>query len=84
MMPYSNVQYLLPKKKILAPAVEIVIREGLKLGLQNHYADGVPALFAASEVLRDVEASKFDGPNERSQIGEFTLLMIVASMCSVP
>ncbi|KAL5534484.1 hypothetical protein ACEPAG_946 [Sanghuangporus baumii] len=69
MMPYADVQYLIPKKKTRVPAVEVVIREGLKLGLQNHYADGVPALFAAAEVLRGVEISNFEGPNERSRIG---------------
>ncbi|KAL5535282.1 CCA1 [Sanghuangporus sanghuang] len=69
MMPYADVQYLTPKKKTRAPAVEVVIREGLKLGLQNHYADGVPAFFAAAEVLRGVEISNFEGPNERSRIG---------------
>lgn len=69
--PYANVQYTPPKKKQTAPAVEVVIREGLKLGLQNHYADGVPALFAASELLRGIDASQFEGPGERSRIGEW-------------
>ncbi|EJD04209.1 uncharacterized protein FOMMEDRAFT_155333 [Fomitiporia mediterranea MF3/22] len=69
MTPYANVQYTPKKKKSTAPAVEVVIREGLKLGLQNHYADGVPALFAAANVLRGVDASQFDGSKERSRIG---------------
>jgi hypothetical protein len=28
-----------------------VIRDGLKLGVQNHYFDGVPALFGAAKLL---------------------------------
>jgi len=41
--PYANIIYNPPKKKITVPASEMVIREALKLGLQNHYVDGVPA-----------------------------------------
>ena len=66
MTPYAHVQYIPPKKKSV---VEVIIREGLKLGLRNHFADGVPALFAAADVLRRVDASQFEGPGERSRIG---------------
>ena len=69
MTPYADVRYTPSKKKDQKPAVEAVIREGLKLGLQNHYADGVPALFAAAAVLRGVEVSQFEGPRERARIG---------------
>ena len=49
--------------------VEIVIREALKLGLQNHYLDGIPALFAASDLLQNPVLEKFTGENKRSKIG---------------
>ncbi|KAH8120461.1 hypothetical protein DFH11DRAFT_63898 [Phellopilus nigrolimitatus] len=67
--PYARVSYTPPKKKATAPAVEVVLREALKLGLQNHYADGVPALFAAAETLCGVDAEQFSGPGERARIG---------------
>ena len=65
---YRHVTYKTPKKKTL-PAVEIVIREALKLGLQNHYADGIPALFASADVLEGLSVDNFTGPNVRSKIG---------------
>jgi tRNA nucleotidyltransferase (CCA-adding enzyme) len=40
--------------------VKTVIREGLKLGTQNHYLDGVPLLFRAAEILE-----KYDWREER-------------------
>lgn len=70
--PYANATYTPPKKKTTAPASEMIIREALKLGLQNHYVDGVPALLAAVELLRSVDVERFNGPRERSRIGIFT------------
>ena len=67
--PYAPVKYTNPKKKSIIPAVEIVIREGLKLGLQNHYADGIPALYNSAEILYGIDISKFEGDGERSRIG---------------
>ena len=67
--PYAPVKYTNPKKKSIIPAVEIVIREGLKLGLQNHYADGIPALYNSAEILYGIDTSKFEGDGERSRIG---------------
>jgi tRNA nucleotidyltransferase (CCA-adding enzyme) len=57
-------------------AVEAAIREGLKLGTQNHYLDGVPLLFTASTLLKTPELAKFKGPQERVTIGR-TLSCIV-------
>ena len=65
----ENGIYSPPKKKSTTPAAEIVIREALKLGLQNHYVDGVPALLASAELLKGVNEEQFDGPRSRSKIG---------------
>lgn len=67
--PYRHVTYTTPKNKTL-PAAEAVIKEALKLGLQNHYSDGIPALFAAADELEGISAEKFEGSKERSRIGE--------------
>jgi tRNA nucleotidyltransferase (CCA-adding enzyme) len=68
--PYRGITYVDEKGKN-RPAVEAVIREGLKVGTKNHYLDGVPALFFASEVLKapGVEDDKPKTPSERAEIG---------------
>lgn len=50
--PYRSITYVDAKQKQHL-AVEAVIREGLKLGTQNHYLDGIPALFTSSALLQD-------------------------------
>ncbi|KAF8321615.1 hypothetical protein DL93DRAFT_2130122 [Clavulina sp. PMI_390] len=55
--PYKGLT--LPDKKRLVPATETVIREGLKLGTQNHYMDGIPALFDAHLHLSRPLLSRF-------------------------
>lgn len=68
--PYRDLTYTVKGKA--RPATEAVIREGLKLGAQYHYLDGIPALFSASEILQkgvaDFEAGNMDKP-ERVWIG---------------
>ena len=68
--PYRGITYVDEKGK-KRPAVEAVIREGLKVGTKNHYLDGVPALFSASELLKapDIEDDKFKTSSERVAIG---------------
>lgn len=66
--PYKHVTYTTPKKKTFS-AIEAVIKEALKLGLQNHYSDGVPALFTAAEELKGISSNLYEGPRERSRIG---------------
>lgn len=68
--PYIGITYR-DKKKKSQPAVELVIRESLKLGTQNHFLDGIPALFAAAPLLRnpDLGAERFKGPSDRVEIG---------------
>lgn len=70
--PYLGINYKARKQKEL-PAVTYVIRESLKLGTQNHYLDGIPALFAASELLRnpDLTRDKFKQRSKRVAIGEY-------------
>ncbi|KAI0761691.1 hypothetical protein BD413DRAFT_616900 [Trametes elegans] len=69
--PYRELIYTQAKGKV-RQAAEAVIREGLKLGAQHHYLDGIPALFAAAELVQrgvaDFEAARFDKP-ERAWIG---------------
>ena len=73
--PYRDLTYLQKGKE--RPAVEAVIREGLKLGAQYHYLDGIPALFSAAQLLRngvaDYQNGKLDKP-ERVWIGELQAL----------
>ena len=47
--PYLGLTYHAKKKE--APAVECVIRECLKLGVQNHFLDGIPLLFSSAGLL---------------------------------
>lgn len=70
--PFAGMTYTPPKKKSTIPASEMVIREALKLGQQNHYVDGVPALLASAKLLRDVNSEQFEGPRERSRIGNLS------------
>ncbi|EMD41526.1 hypothetical protein CERSUDRAFT_79137 [Gelatoporia subvermispora B] len=48
--PYRGVTCLDAKQKEHA-GVSAALREALKLGVQNHYSDGIPALFSASDLL---------------------------------
>ena len=68
--PYKGITYVDEKGKNRS-AVEAVIREGLKVGTKNHYLDGVPALFSASELLKapGFEDDKSKTPSERVEIG---------------
>ncbi|KAI0358943.1 poly A polymerase C-terminal region-like protein [Trametes cingulata] len=68
--PYRHITYTTKAK--VRPAAEAVIRDGLKLGAQYHYLDGVPTLYLATELLQrgiaEYEAGKMDKP-ERAWIG---------------
>jgi tRNA nucleotidyltransferase (CCA-adding enzyme) len=69
--PFRGVTYTDSKNK-RHPAVEAVIRDGLKLGTQNHYLDGIPPLFAAAEMLANpsLNQERFRGPSEAIAIGQ--------------
>ena len=49
--PFLGVEYRDHKQKD-RPLVEVIIRDSLKLGTQNHYLDGIPVLFAATRLIR--------------------------------
>ncbi|KAG1757935.1 hypothetical protein EDB19DRAFT_1659877 [Suillus lakei] len=51
--------------------VKCAIQDGLKLGRQNHYLDGVPALYSASDLLNGVSLGqdRLTMPSERVAIG---------------
>lgn len=67
--PYKGVTYKDKKGKVL-PASELVLRESVKLGTQNHYLDGIPLLLAASEVTKEQVRLDMKGhAKERVMIG---------------
>ena len=65
--PFRSITYEDAKKKKHL-AVEMALREGTKLGVQNHYLDGIPALFDAAQVLHQPEAV-IGKDNERVKMG---------------
>ncbi|KZT67656.1 hypothetical protein DAEQUDRAFT_728899 [Daedalea quercina L-15889] len=71
--PYQGITCKDVKKKKIHPASEMVLREGLKLGVQNHYLDGIPALFDACGFVspRVTELAQGESPGDRREIGLF-------------
>lgn len=63
--PYKNITYL-DKKKKPQPITDLIIRESLKLGVQNHYLDGIPSLFAAAQLIKN-RSSVDDKDQKRSE-----------------
>ena len=69
LLPFLHLTYKDQKGKT-HEAVEAAIREGVKLGTQNHYLDGIPALFAATELLKTpTTESDVGNLKERAKIG---------------
>ncbi|KAI0078482.1 hypothetical protein K474DRAFT_1660286 [Panus rudis PR-1116 ss-1] len=69
LIPFLNVTYQDAKQKT-HQAVEAAIREGVKLGTQNHYLDGIPVLFSATQLLRNPQVASESGSlKERAAIG---------------
>ncbi|KAJ3775317.1 hypothetical protein FB446DRAFT_416636 [Lentinula raphanica] len=68
--PYLGVTYI-NRRQRKEPAVAYVLRESLKLGTQNHFLDGITALFDAASILRnpDLSLARFQKPSERVSIG---------------
>ncbi|KAG7090796.1 hypothetical protein E1B28_009880 [Marasmius oreades] len=68
--PFLGITYRDRKEKEY-PVVEYVIRECLKLGSQNHFLNGIPALFSACKLLKnpDLNDKRFKNPSERVAIG---------------
>ena len=71
--PFKGITYRDTKDK-MHPAVEAVLRDGCKLGSQNKYLSGIPALFSAAELLKDpnLKGGRFNHRPERVAIGELT------------
>jgi tRNA nucleotidyltransferase (CCA-adding enzyme) len=63
--PYRHVTYEDSKGKVHS-ATEAALREGVKLGVQNHYLDGIPALFLSADLLQNPQVG---GQRERMRIG---------------
>ncbi|KAL1699400.1 hypothetical protein EV121DRAFT_265176 [Schizophyllum commune] len=68
--PFLGLTYQAKKKE--APAVECVIRECLKLGVQNHFLDGIPLLFSSAGLLSTAfkEDSRLTSMPDRLAIGQ--------------
>ncbi|KZP00684.1 hypothetical protein CALVIDRAFT_475433 [Calocera viscosa TUFC12733] len=62
--PYGQLTYL--EKKKSAPAVEGIIREGLKQKLSNNDMTSTVGLFAAAHLLSKPELSRFPPPDRKS------------------
>ena len=65
--PYRASTFLEGGKK--RTVVAWIIRDGLKLGVQNHYLDGIPSLFSAAELLNKTSLSDLIEKSQRVQIG---------------
>ena len=68
--PFKGITYRDAKNKI-HPAIEAILRDGCKLGSQNNYLGGIPALFSAAELLKNptLEGDRFKQRPERLVIG---------------
>ncbi|KAI0793297.1 hypothetical protein C8Q75DRAFT_713370 [Abortiporus biennis] len=68
LFPFHGVTYQDSKARPRL-AAEAAIRESLKLGTQNHYLDGIPALFFAVDVLKNPKVDPVASSAERRIIG---------------
>ncbi|KAF8167836.1 hypothetical protein B0H34DRAFT_683268 [Crassisporium funariophilum] len=68
LIPYLGLTYQNSKKKTL-PVVELVIRDSLKLGTQNHYLDGIPILFSAVPLITKHVTDNSQEPLDRLRLG---------------
>ncbi|TFY70082.1 hypothetical protein EVJ58_g18 [Rhodofomes roseus] len=76
--PYRGITYTNAKGK-RQPACDLIIRESLRLGSQNHYLDGVPALYNAWSVVSPAVADLAQGesPDDKLKIGMFLRQQVV-------
>jgi tRNA nucleotidyltransferase (CCA-adding enzyme) len=68
LLPYLGITYRDGKLKTQS-AVSAVIRESLKLGTQNHYLDGIPALFTGIQILKNGMEKHQQNHMGRAQLG---------------
>ncbi|KAG6837904.1 hypothetical protein H0H93_013057 [Arthromyces matolae] len=66
--PYKAITYREKKTRLV---VEYIIRDVLKLGTQNHFLDGIPALFSSSVLLENpvLTSERFPHPSQRAALG---------------
>ena len=67
-LPYLGISYQDTKKKTQL-VVTSVIRDSLKYGVQNHYLDGVPALFSSLPLLKTSMSDHKNTPLDRIKLG---------------
>lgn len=67
--PYKGISY--QDKKKTPSAIEYILRDVLKLGTQNHFLDGIPALFSSSIVLQNpvLTSERFLHASQRVALG---------------
>ncbi|CEL51664.1 hypothetical protein RSOLAG1IB_00199 [Rhizoctonia solani AG-1 IB] len=65
--PWRDMVY--PQKKGHQSIVELIVKEGLKIGSQNHFIPSVPKLFTAHKKASNPSLDKFEGPSQRALIG---------------
>ncbi|GJJ13929.1 hypothetical protein Clacol_008186 [Clathrus columnatus] len=66
--PFKDSFYTQKNKQ--KPLIEACLRDGLKLGVQDHLLDGIPVLFKGAKLISDFELKKLDGlPGERAALG---------------
>ena len=65
--PFLDIEYRNQKQTL----VETVIRDSLKLGTQNHYLDGIPVLFTATQLIRAQIMDESKHSLDRVRLGLF-------------
>lgn len=68
LFPYMGKNYTDSKNKTV-PIVGAVIRESLKLGVQNHFLDGIPVLYSATPLITSHIKDHFTQPLDRARLG---------------
>jgi len=68
LFPYMGKDFMDRKNKTL-PVVGAVIRESLKLGIQNHFLDGIPVLFSAVPLITSHIKDHLAQPLDRVRMG---------------
>ncbi|KAG6885520.1 hypothetical protein C0993_000516 [Termitomyces sp. T159_Od127] len=67
--PYKGISYQEKKKR--PSAIEYILRDVLKLGTQNHFLDGIPALFSSADILQNsvLASEQFLHVSQRAALG---------------
>jgi len=68
LLPYNGQTYQDHKGKTQL-VIDLMIREALKRGSQNHYLDGIPALYKAVPLIRGAVEENVKTPLDRVRLG---------------